>query len=82
MTIAGARVFSLAFWREPPPGSALPSKRLSRSLLLPLAALTLISLMTGLAPEPLLKLTQSAALDMLNPADYVHSVFPAGGPTP
>ena len=82
MTIAGARVFMLAFWREPPVGTALPPKRLSRSLLLPLAALTLVSIAAGLDPEPLVQVSSDAAAGLLNPAAYIQSVFPGGGPTP
>jgi multicomponent Na+:H+ antiporter subunit D len=80
-TIAVARAFALGWWRMPTSGTIEPA-RLKRHEMLPIAALALISTVFGLFPEPLLALAQSAASGILEPAAYIHSVFPSGVPKP
>ncbi len=80
-TIAAARAFALGWWRMPATGAVDPM-RMQASEWVPLLALTLVSLAIGLYPEPLLALTLSAANGVLDPSAYLHSVFPAGVPTP
>ncbi|WP_349433455.1 Na+/H+ antiporter subunit D [Pararhizobium sp. A13] len=76
--IATGRLFLLAYWR--PAGAAAPSGEvaLPATLLLPLIALTAVSVLIGLFPEMLLGLVQKAALTLNEPSRYLHSVFPAG----
>jgi multicomponent Na+:H+ antiporter subunit D len=76
-TLALGRVFLLAYWRPAPAGKA-PSLQESWHAALPLAVLVAILLIFGLLPELPVSLSQSAASDLLNPADYVRSVFPQG----
>lgn len=74
-TIAAMRAFALGWWRMPASGDVAPM-RMSATELVPLAALTLLSLGIGLYPEPLLALAQTAAAGLLEPTAYLHSVFP------
>ena len=80
-TIAATRAFALGWWRMPASGTVEPA-RMQATELIPLGALTLISIGIGLYPEPLLALTQTAASGLLEPTAYLHSVFPTGGATP
>jgi multicomponent Na+:H+ antiporter subunit D len=76
VTIALGRVFALAYWRpapEPLPAAAIPA-----SLLLPLAALTALTVAFGLFPEALLSTIQAAAQGLSDPSAYIGSVFPGG----
>jgi len=77
-TIATARLFLLAYWR--PAGAGAPSGEvaLPATLLVPLIALTAVSILIGLFPETLLGLVQKAALTLNEPSLYLNSVFPAG----
>lgn len=76
--IATGRLFLLAYWR--PTGAGSPSREaaLPATLLLPLMALTAVSILIGLFPETLLVLVQKAALTLNEPSAYLNSVFPAG----
>ena len=80
-TIAATRAFALGWWRMPGSGTVEPA-RMRANELIPLGALTLISIGIGLYPEPLLALAQTAASGLLEPTAYLHSVFPNGGTTP
>lgn len=76
VTIALGRVFALAYWRpapEPLPAAAIPA-----SLLLPLAALTALTVAFGVFPEALLSTIQAAAQGLSDPSAYIGSVFPGG----
>ncbi|HWU65045.1 MAG TPA: Na+/H+ antiporter subunit D [Ensifer sp.] len=75
-TIAATRAFALGWWRMPASGTVTPM-RMQASELVPLSALTLLSLVIGLYPEPLLALAQTAANGLIDPTAYLHSVFPA-----
>jgi multicomponent Na+:H+ antiporter subunit D len=81
-TIVFGRVFLLAYWRpQAAPASgilpvAVPDIGWRASL--PLALLTALVIGFGLFPQQLLRLTQLAAADLLDPAAYLHSVFPGG----
>jgi len=80
-TIATARIFLLAYWR--PAADDTPSstvRALPYAVLLPLVALTALSLGIGLFPEPLLDLVRTAAEGLVEPAGYIRSVFPAAFP--
>jgi multicomponent Na+:H+ antiporter subunit D len=78
--IAGARLWAHIFWRSghEGPGAELPNPDLrplgtkQRALgLVPTAVLTLLVLLLGLFPEPLLAFARAGAQGLLNPAPYI-----------
>lgn len=73
-TIALGRVFALAYWR--PAGEALPEAAIPASALLPLVALTALTVGFGLFPNALLATIQHAAQGLADPRAYIGSVFP------
>ena len=73
-TIAFGRVFALAYWR--PAADVLPTETIPASALLPLAALTALTVAFGLFPDALLSLVQHAAQGLADPRAYIGSVFP------
>ncbi|MBB2699484.1 UNVERIFIED_ORG: multicomponent Na+:H+ antiporter subunit D [Rhizobium esperanzae] len=76
-TIAFGRLFLLAYWR-PAPMTLAPSRPSWRTVL-PIAALTVLTIGFGILPERLLALSQAAAAGLADPQAYLHSVFPEGG---
>ncbi len=81
-TIAVGRVWLLTYWRTAPEGEGTGVAEKPVSLLLdylPLVMLTAIVVVLGLFPQQLLELSQNAAGQLLNPVDYIRSVFPEGG---
>jgi len=81
---AGGRAFAHAFWRGGRAGTPdgaqtfIPGRLAAgeRSILMtPLAALTLIVVLLGLWPAPLLFLADTAAAGLLDPAAYVGAVL-------
>ncbi|MBB2791616.1 Na+/H+ antiporter subunit D [Rhizobium phaseoli] len=76
-TIAFGRLFLLAYWR-PAPMTLAPSRPSWRTVL-PIAALTVLTIGFGILPERLLALSQAAAGGLADPQAYLHSVFPVGG---
>jgi multicomponent Na+:H+ antiporter subunit D len=83
-TIAGGRAFIQSFWRggpaaTPDGGIAAVPGRLGRpertAFLLPLAGLTALAVAIGVWPQPLLAVADAAALGLLDPTDYIESVF-------
>jgi multicomponent Na+:H+ antiporter subunit D len=85
-TIVFGRVFLLAYWR---PQATSPGTAMSGTpptsipdfgwrAGLPLALLTALVIGFGVFPQQLLRLTQLAAAGLLDPAAYLHSVFPGG----
>ncbi|MBB2687945.1 Na+/H+ antiporter subunit D [Rhizobium sophoriradicis] len=75
-TIAFGRLFLLAYWR-PAPMTLAPSRSSWRTVL-PVAALTVLTIGFGILPERLLALSQAAAAGLADPQAYLHSVFPEG----
>lgn len=79
MTLALGRVWLFAFWRPAPEAAGREEPvRLPAAVMLPLAALTLLTLFLGLVPEPLVAAAGEAAAGLTDPAAYVRSVFPEG----
>jgi len=86
-TIAGGRAFGMAFWRggaagTPDGAEALPRPLPAAEMLgltLPVAFLAALAILIGVFPDPLMSLTDGAALGLLDPAAYIRSVF-GGGP--
>ncbi|PDS28622.1 Na+/H+ antiporter subunit D [Rhizobium phaseoli] len=76
-TIAFGRLFLLVYWR-PAPMTLAPSRPSWRTVL-PIAALTVLTIGFGILPERLLALSQAAAAGLADPQAYLHSVFPEGG---
>jgi len=82
-TIAVGRVWLLIYWRTPPQGgdSAAASAPVDPWVdYLPLVLLTAIVVILGVFPQPALEWSLMAAEQLLDPVDYIRSVFPAGGP--
>ena len=90
-TIAVGRVWLLAYWRPAPAppeeastgakaAAVTPVHALSPLLdFLPLVMLTALVVLIGIFPQKLLELSQIASEQLLNPAEYIRSVFPTGG---
>lgn len=79
-TIAFGRAFLLCFWRPAVTESrATPSPEKTPSMV-PVVALTMLVVGFGLFPETLMQLSQNAASTLGDPAAYIRSVFPQGGP--
>ena len=78
-TITVGRIWALAYWRPAPGGegdeAVIP--KLSMGATAALAGLALVTILAGIWPEPLIALSQDAALGLLDPSAYVLSVFPA-----
>jgi multicomponent Na+:H+ antiporter subunit D len=83
-TIAVGRIFALAFWRERA-GEADPDTGPARTSATPMVAalvgLTMLSIGAGVYPEPVIRVTDRVAAELLAPVSYVDAVFPpdAGG---
>ncbi len=78
-TIAVGRVWLHAYWR--PDASDTPAEPVSLSPMrdyLPLILLTGLVVLVGLFPQRILELTQTGSEQLLNPLDYIRSVFPQG----
>ena len=79
------KIWGQAFW-APHPGGVVPALSALRtgermSLLLPIGALALLTLVIGLYPEPFVQVATRAAAELLDPAPYVAAVLgdaPAG----
>ena len=81
-TVAVGRVWLLTYWREAPAQENANAETAPVSLYidyLPLVLLTAIVVVIGIFPQQLMDLSQNAASQLLNPVDYIRSVFPAGG---
>jgi multicomponent Na+:H+ antiporter subunit D len=80
VTIALFRVFLLAYWRPGAPNDIAPVPVEVRDwrTALPIGVLTVIVLIFGLFPEPVLQLSQTAADGLADPRAYIRSVFPEG----
>jgi multicomponent Na+:H+ antiporter subunit D len=80
-TIAVGRVWILSYWRPAPAVSAdNDAVRLSPLVdYLPLLMLTALVVVFGMFPQQILALSQTGSDQILNPLDYIRSVFPQGG---
>ena len=83
-TIAVGRTFAFAFWRESTretddtdtTHAASGGRAVAGSLI----ALTLLSVAVGIYPEPVIRVTDRIASELLAPGSYVDAVFPAEDP--
>ncbi|TWF54732.1 Na+/H+ antiporter subunit D [Neorhizobium alkalisoli] len=81
VTIALGRVFLLAYWRPlaeagMPAADEEPAGFFSdKTTALPVIGFAALTLIFGLYPEPLLQLSQRAALSLADPTAYIASVF-------
>jgi multicomponent Na+:H+ antiporter subunit D len=71
-----ARLWDDAFWKTAP-RPAVASKP-TRSLMVPVAALSLLIVGMTIGAEPLFQLTTRAAGQLLRPQDYIHAVLGPG----
>lgn len=71
------KIWTEAFWKERPDGeqvqSLLPSQRVA--LVAPVVVLAALTLVLGIAAEPLLSLGKEASEQMLNPSQYIEAVL-------
>jgi multicomponent Na+:H+ antiporter subunit D len=72
------KIWSAAFWRSPP--ETLPAPRNYSLLerlghLAPIFALTMMTVVIGLSAETIYTLAQAAAVQLLNPAQYIAAVL-------
>ncbi|GLI36223.1 Na+/H+ antiporter subunit D [Desulforhabdus amnigena] len=79
------KIWSEVFWKESPPADHDPgeiSRPISRgslfAFLSPIAFLASLTLLIGLAPEPVISFASRAAEQLLNPEEYIRTVL--GGP--
>ncbi|GAB4360605.1 MAG: Na+/H+ antiporter subunit D [Oricola sp.] len=82
-TIAVGRTFAFSFWREVAPREAAdgsPPAGARSVVAAALFALTLLTVAVGLYPEPLVRVSDRIAGELLTPAGYVDSVFPPDRP--
>ena len=90
-TITVGRIWALAYWRPAPLDDEVHSRedhavaapetvRLPRGAVAALAGLLLLTTAFGVWPEPLIRLSQDAAIGLLDPSAYVLSVFPGEVP--
>ena len=78
-TIAVGRVWLLTYWRTPDGAATATQEPVSLALdYVPLIILTAIVVILGVFPQQFLELSQTAAVQLLNPVGYITSVFPAG----
>ncbi|WP_026381207.1 Na+/H+ antiporter subunit D [Afifella pfennigii] len=84
--LAAGRAFAHAFWRGGPVGTpdgaekSVPGKLAAADLPLllgPLGFLTMLTLLIGLYPQPVLRLAEIGAAGLLDPIPYVRAVFGA-----
>ena len=75
-TIAVGRMFALAFWRERAE-QAEPGVRPAGSMVGALVALTFLTVVAGVYPEPVIAVTDRIAAELLAPSGYIDAVFPA-----
>jgi multicomponent Na+:H+ antiporter subunit D len=71
-------VFAEAFWKNPPPKSYKFTPGATGgwfALTLPIAGLVLLSVGIGLWADPLLRLSQTAAQELLDPSQYIRVVL-------
>ena len=68
-----ARLWNEAFWKGAAPDADKASPLWQQ--LVPIAALSLLSIGISVAAEPLFAVTHAAALDLLDPDDYVRAVL-------
>ncbi|WP_136658583.1 Na+/H+ antiporter subunit D [Nitratireductor sp. XY-223] len=81
-TIAVGRVWVLSYWRPAPAGTGDEQDAENLNPLIdyaPLVLLTAIVVALGVFPQQVLELSQTGTEQLLNPIDYIRSVFPSGG---
>ncbi len=70
------KLWTEAFWKTPPdPAEATIGPGAWRGLILPVAALALLTILVGLGAEPVLALSLRAADQLLDPSEYVRAVL-------
>ena len=75
------KIWGQAFWKPHPAGiaprlSSLPARDRA-ALLVPVAALAVLTCIIGFFPEPFVQFAEAAALQLLDPASYVAAVLGA-----
>ncbi|MCP4315223.1 MAG: Na+/H+ antiporter subunit D [Hyphomicrobiales bacterium] len=81
-TIAVGRVWILSYWRPAMTGGPAQDEAVTLNPLvdyLPLVLLTALVVIVGIFPQQILELSQTGSDQVLNPVDYIRSVFPQGG---
>lgn len=77
--ISMVKIWNEAFWKEAPTDAAAAKPNSSKSLAFlmyaPILFLTLLTVLLGLSPEPLLAVAHDAAEQLTNRADYVQAIL-------
>jgi multicomponent Na+:H+ antiporter subunit D len=83
------KIWNEAFWKDPPETIEKAPHRVSKLskqkklfLFAPIVTLAMLSVIMGIIAEPFLELTNRAAEQLLNPAEYIHCVLGSSGETP
>jgi multicomponent Na+:H+ antiporter subunit D len=78
-TFSMTKIWSEAFWKDPPAGTAIvaiePGQRIA--MMLPVLGLSALALAMGLLPEPFIALARRAADELVDPTAYVTAVLGA-----
>ena len=74
------QIWTEVFWKDRPEGEPGTEAMTASGWnwwyhVLPIAVLAVMSLLIGLMAEPLVQLTQEAAMQLLNPAEYIRTVL-------
>lgn len=69
-----SKIWMEAFWKAPPVVRSKP-RRVPPAMLIPIAALGLLTLTIGFQPEPFVTYATAAADRLVDPASYVSAVF-------
>jgi len=69
------KVWNEAFWKIPKPAQNIPTGNITAWMWVPTMALVIVSLLVGVFAEPILQLTQQAAIQLMNPDIYIKAVF-------
>ncbi|MEL6437213.1 MAG: proton-conducting transporter membrane subunit, partial [Pseudomonadota bacterium] len=78
-TIALGRIFAFSFWRDVPEvndGRGADAPSLNNPALFAALGLTAASVVAGLYPEPFIQVADRIAFELMNPVEYIESIFP------
>lgn len=75
-----SKIWVEAFWKPPALERRTP-RRVPMAMLVPMAALGLVTLTIGFAPEPFVEYANAAAESLLDPSSYIEAVFGPSGAT-
>ncbi|TVQ97862.1 MAG: Na+/H+ antiporter subunit D [Deltaproteobacteria bacterium] len=74
------KIWMYAFWKKHPEGDVpehIQKKKVPLTMMIPVAALTLMTIAIGLFAEPVIEIAMTAAEELLEPERYIHAVLEA-----